>query len=505
MRQAVLANAAALIGGLFVLSPALAPLSAQAAASTCSIDQNKPKELALANFSLSKAQALPIGPARQTVLNQMAKDLLDKPEKFKENPGGYYYMLTQLYTLIAQQPSGVTPTTRGAIGLTTRPGDPFDVVVELDSAYIKMEAAAPTCKADIATSRNNEAWLAVTNKAFSLSQAGQNDSATFYAKRSLMLSHDNPFPHHILATIAQNKNDMPTAITEWKDVVRLSGSDTAYRDIKNASLFYLGVEDLSGAASKTGEAQKSQARDAAGYLKQFLDANPAGPDAPGVMNNLSQAYMLYGDTAAVKAMYSDLIANPSKYNEQILVMGGVAATNAGDPASAEKLFASAVAANPKSRDGLRNLAATRYAQKKFDQMFVPLHTLAEIDPNNYDALMMFAFAAQDLQKDAKTPADKKSWVDTLTKYSGIADKLSAKVEVTGFTRSADKAEVTVNVEQAGEGSGTYTVDMEFLDKSGTVVSSDSQKVGPIAKGEKKTVTLTGKGAGIVSFRYKPLG
>ena len=504
MRQAVLANAAALIGGLFALSPALAPLAAQPAASTCAIDQNKPKELAIATLNLSKAQALPVGPARQTVLNSLSKDLLDKPEKYKENPGGYYYMLTQLYTLMAQQPAGVTPTTRGAIGLTTRPGDAFDVVVELDSAYIKMEAAAPSCKADIATSRNNEAWLAVTNKAFSLSQAGQNDSAMFYAKRSLMLSHDNPFPHHILATIAQNKNDTPTAITEWKDVVRLSGTDTAYKDIKNASLFYLGVEGLTSAASKTGEAQKAGAREAAGYLKQFLDANPSGADAPGVMNNLSQAYQLAGDTAAIKTMYADLIANPAKYNESILIMGGVAATQAGDMPSAEKLFGAAVAANPKSRDGLRNLAATQYGLKEYEKMFAPLNELVKVDPNNYDAIMMFAFSAQELNKLGKTPAEKKAWGDTLLKYSTAADKLPAKLEVTGFTRAADKAEVVVNVEQAAEGSGSYTVNMEFLDKAGTVVGSDSQKVGPIAKGEKKPVTLTGKGAGIVSFRYKPL-
>ena len=79
------------------------------------------------------------------------------------------------------------------------------------------------------------------------------------------------------------------------------------------------------------------------------------------------------------------------------------------------------------------------------------------------------------------------------------------MEVTAFTRSANGAEVTLEVEQAAAGSGTYPVTMEFLDKSGAVVATTTESVGPIAKGEKKSVTLKGQGAGIVAFRYKSLG
>jgi Tfp pilus assembly protein PilF len=502
MRQAVLANAAALIGGLFAVSPALAPLAAQTAPSTCSVDQGKPKELALAWLNLSKAQSLAAGPARETVLKQMSKDLLDNSAKYTSNPGGYYYLLSQIFTLMAAQPNGLTPTTRGAIGLATRPTEPFDVVVELDSAYTKFEAAAPSCKADIAQSRTNEAWLAVTNKAFTASTAGQNDSALFWAKRSIMLAPNNPFPHHILATVAQNTKDNATAVAEWKKVVSMAGSDTLYRDIKMTSLFYLGVSNLQEAAGKTGDASKTQALEAAGYLKEFLAANPTGPDAPNVMNNLGQAYMLAGDTTQARGIYADELANPTKYTEPALLTGGVIASQAGDLKGSATLFQAAVQANPKSRDGLRNVASTHYQLGEFSQMFTPLYALMAIDPNNYDAIMMFAYAAQDIGKASKIPAEKKAWTDSLVKYSTMAEKLPAKVDVAGFTRGATSAEVTVAVEQMAEAPSGYTVTMDFLDKTGAVVGTDSKKIDPMKKGEHKTVVLTGNAPGIVGFQYK---
>ena len=506
MRQAVLANTAALIGGLLVLSPSVSPVSAQAGgaapSAACAIDQNKPKELALAWLTYTRAQSAGVGPARDALLKTLMKDLVDKPEKFASNPGGYNYVLTQLYSLEIQQPGGMLPSTRGALGLTTRPTEPFDAVTELDAAFDKMEAASPTCKADVAQSRTNDAWLAITKRAFEASNQGQPDSAIYYAKRSMILSKDNPFPHHILATVAQQKNDVPTAVSEWKQVVQLSGSDTAYKDIKQASQFYLGVNELTEAAAKTGEAQKTQARVAAGYLREYLNGNPTSTDAPNVMNNLAQALRLAGDTAQMKAIYPDMIANPSKYSEAILTRAGMIATQVNDSPSALKLFEGAVKVNPKSRDGLRNVAATLHTMSQYDRMFTPLRALVAIDPNNYDATMMFAFASQGVATTTKDPAVKKAWADSLIKYQGLADSLKFKVEVTALTFGTAASEVTMTVEQGTGGGGPFNIMMDFLNAAGATVSSSTMSTGVIAKGEKKIVKFAGKGAGIVAFQYK---
>lgn len=498
MRQAVLANTAALIGSVFVLS---ASAAAQAAAPACQPDESKPKELTIVYLNYTKMNALPAGPAREPAIKAMLKDLLDKPEKFASNPAGYNSVLSTVLTAAAAQPNGAAPTTRGAMGLTTRPADAFDAVVELDEAYKRWEAAMPACAATIASNRNSEAWLAVTNKAFGFVDKTPNDSAVYYAKRSLLLSPNNPFPHHIMATVAQKNSNNAEAKTEWKQVIDISGTDTIYKDIKQNALFYLGLYELQDAAKSQ---DKAQAKAAAGYFREFLKVNPTGADAANVMNNLSSALQIAGDTEGLKAMYMEMVADPSKFSESLLATGGVMASQANDNANALKLFGAMVALNPLSRDGLRNYASTLYTDNKFNEMFPVIRKLVEVDPNNYDGIMMFAFAAQGLEKAAKTPAERKPWTDTLTKYNDMAEKLPARVEVTGFTRGLESSDVTLVIEQAAATPGNYTVTVEFLDKAGAVIGTGSEKVGPIAKGEKKTVTVKAAVKDVVAFRYKPL-
>ncbi len=507
MRQAVLANTAALIGGVVALFPNTAPIAAQAAVpSACSVEQNKPKELTLAYLTYSKFSGLPAGsPARDPQIKSMLKDLMDKPEKFASNPPGYNYMLTLGLTAAATQPGGLAPTTRGAMGLTTRPTEEFDAITELDKAYKAWEAAMPACAADIATSRNSEAWLAVTNAAFGFVSKTPNDSAAYFAKKSILLSSQNPFAHHILAEVAKSKNNNAETMAEWKLVVEQAGTDSGYRDIRQNALFYLGLFELQDAAKASGDAAKTLAKSSAGYFREFLKVNPNSPDAASVLNNLSQALQVAGDTEGIKAMYMEMVAAPTKYSENLLATGGVMAATANDMVNAGKLFAAMVDVNPRSRDGLRNLASTLYDQGRYMEMYPALRKLVEIDPNNFDGWMLFAHAAAGMEKSLKTPAEKKPWTDTLTKYAIVAEKLNARVEVTGFTRGLESTELTVIVEQAGAGTGNYTVSVDFLDGAGAVMGSASESTGPIAKGEKKTVTVKAPLKGVVAFRYKPLG
>ncbi|MEP6833558.1 MAG: tetratricopeptide repeat protein [Gemmatimonas sp.] len=509
MRQAVLANTAALIGGLFVLSPAVATLAAQGAPTACSsaTDQSRPKELALSFLNLTRVNGTPAGPARDPLIKVMLKDLMDKPEKFASNPGGYNAILSSVLSMAVTQPDGLNPKTRAAMGLTVRPSEPFDLIAELDSSYKRWEAALPVCAADIANQRSGEAWMAVTNKAFNFLDKGPADSAVYFAKRSLMLAPTHPMAHYILGQVATAKQDMATAIPEWKEVVKLAGNDSTARDVKGIALFYLGNGELKSASEAKGDAQKAQAKVAVDYFRQYLAINSTSPDAATVTSNLAQALALTGDMEGVKATYADMIANPTRYSEMALASAGIiASVNANDNTGASKLFAGMVAVNPLSRDGLRNLASTLYTDKKYMEVFPIAKRLVELDPNNYDGWMYFAFSASELEKPLKAGDPmKKAWNDTLVKYNGIAEALKARVEVQGFARANDGAEVTLQVEQAGATAGTFSVTMEFLDKGGAVVGTDTQSVGPLAKGEKKTVILKGKGAGIVAFRYKSLG
>jgi len=219
-----------------------------------------------------------------------------------------------------------------------------------------------------------------------------------------------------------------------------------------------------------------------------------------------------------------MLAKPAGYSDVALTMGGVIATRINKSDDAIKLNEAAIAKNPNARDALRNLAATYYGKEEYEKMFAPSKKLVDIDPNNYDAWMMFAYASQGIAKGVKMPEvkkgvvptaaqkteidkatnDRKAWNDSTLKYMGIADGLPVKVDVTSFARGAKEVTLTLSFQQAATADGTYNVEVEFLDAGGTVVGKATQSVGPIKKGETKSAAFKAVATNVSAYRYKPL-
>jgi predicted Zn-dependent protease len=310
----------------------------------------------------------------------------------------------------------------------------------------------------------------------------------------------------------------------WKMVISVAAADTSYRELKNSSLYLLSVNQLEAAEAAKGAEQQTLAKDAAASFKALLAATPDNPDAPNIMQSWSDALRMAGDSAAIPSIYADLMANPAKGTDVSLTMAGVIATRINKTDDAIKLFEGAVAKNPTSRDGLRNLAATYYGKEQFSKMFAPSTKLVAMDPNNYDAWMMFAYAAQGLAKGVKVPvekkgvvmsaadrkvmdaaaAERKAWTDTLVKYQTIAEALPVKAEVTSFNRGAKDVTLTMQFEQQLATDGTYNVVVEFTDLAGAVVGTATQSVGPLKKGAPKAVTFKANAVNVAGYRYKPL-
>lgn len=504
MRLTFLAGAAAVVSLTGVsLVPALATAQPGGVSSACSIDPNNPKELALQTLSFNRAKSAQTPEDRKKVLQGVMKELSTKPERFAKNPAGYNYVLSQALVLWAVEPGMPEKPTRGALGFVSNQNDPYDVIAELDASYKAIEAAAPACKDEVAGMRQNEAWLALTRAALDASNSGKLDSAEYYAKRSMLVSGESPYPHYVLANVANAKNDKKSAILHWGHVVQRAGDDTTYRDMRNGSLYYMAIAQYETAASQSGNEQVESAKQAAASFKQLLTVYPESPDAANVMQAWADALTLAKDTASLGQVYADLLANPDHGTDITLTMGGVIATRANKIDDALKLFEASVKKNPTGRDALRNLAATYYGKDMFDKMFEPAKQLVAVDPNNYDAWMMFAYAAQGLGKNAKNPADRKAWTDTLVKYQTIAEALPVKAEVTGFTRGSQNSSLTLQLEQVAD-AGNYTVTAEFLDAAGNVVASGTESSGPLKKGERKEVTIKAAAAGIYGYRYKPI-
>ncbi len=470
---------------------------------SCDIEFNSPKELFVANVAFQEAAGKE-GAERAVALRKTMGELTNRPERFQDrNATGYHMLMAQTLSLWIADENTPVNTTTSAIG--SRAADaPIDLVQATNGAFDAVIAADASCASNVATMRQSEGWLAVTRKALDLSQSNP-DSAMVYANYSLaLLPTDNPYPFQVLGVASQRKGDMQAAITNWEKAIEASGTDSAYADIRQNSLYYVGLYTLSMSRELTGDEQKAKLGAAVDAMNVYMRDFGSSPEAPTIMQGLGEAYLTMGDSAKVAGVYAPMLASPSSFEDYPLTMGGVLATQVDRVDDAAALFEAAIAKNPNQRDALRNLAATYYTAKQYDKMAKPLDVLVSIDPNNYDAWSMYAFGAQGRMQDATVPAEKKKWTDSLIVYAAKADSLPVKVVVDEFQRLPESVVFAARVEGNTAAPKANTFSVEFLDASGNVVTTATQELEAIPQGETKQVRLEAQGSGIVAYRYKPL-
>lgn len=494
------------LSGIPLVPSILAAQPGGGVAPQCSIDQNSPKELALMSFKFQGVRSAPTPEARKKALREIIKELDTKPERFAKNPGGYNLTLVQALTVWGVEPGVSNAPPRSELGFITNPTESYDILTNMDVAFKAIVAAIPACETDIAAMRQNEVWLASTKAALDAANTGKLDSAEYYAKRSMVMSATNPYPHYVLANVANARNNRANAIMHWKHVIKYAADDTTYRELKTGSMYYAAMAQLEDAQGKTGAEQQAAARESAEGFKTLLAMTPDSPDAPNLLQSWADALTVAKDTALIPTVYASLLTQASA-TDIALTTAGVIASRANRSEDALKLFQAAAKRNPYNRDALRNAAASHYTKDQYAMMFDPSRKLVAIDPNNFDGWMMFAYASQGLAKAAQTakkPVEVKAWTDSLVKYQTFAEALPVKVDVTSFDRRKDVATLVLALEQVAAKDGQYAVTVEFLDLAGAVIATATESVGPIKKGETKPVTLKANGAGIMGYRYKAL-
>lgn len=497
------AVAAGLVTGLS-LAPVVLWAQPGGVAPACPVDPNSPKELAVMELQVQRARGATTPEVRQAALRAIMKELDTKPERFAKNPAGFNLRMAQALTMWAIEPGVGNSPPRASLGFVTNPMESIDLVVKLDEAYKAIAAALPACENEVKALRQNEVWLAVTRKALDASNAAQLDTADFYARRSLLLSTESPYPHYVLANVANQRKDRAAAMGHWKQVVALAGVDTTYRELKGSSLYLLSVNQLEAAEAAKGAEQQTLAKEAAANFKTILMNTPDSPDAPNIMQSWADALKMAGDSASIPGVYADMLAKPTGYTDVALTMASVIATRINRTDDAIALNEAAIAKNPYARDALRNLAANFYGKDQFLKMLPPSIRLVAIDPNNFDGWMMFAYAAQGIAKSTKIPAEKKAWTDSLVKYQTYAEALPVKVDITSFQRGAKDVTLTLQFEQQAAAVGNYTVTVEFLDVSNAVVGTATAPVGPLKKGETKSIAFKALATGVSGYRYQPI-
>ena len=497
---------AALVCAASVLCGAVA--SAQgtpAAAAKPACDPGASQSVAKATLFLQRA-------AQQVNAKQDAsKDLkqaitvLTTPGKDNDAIGRAYY-LGQAYILYLQQP-GIAPVgPRASYGIATDPTGTIDLFAAADSAFSTVEAAQPGCRAELAQWREQKPWLDMLNAAINAVNAQKYDSAQVYASRALLLDRRAPYAYAVLASVASNKKDYATAASLLEKEITTASADTLYNDAKQNALYdlantYSSMYDVATGAGKAPAAQKAVAAWENVITSGARDARIAHAVATaGLILNQQK------DTVALAKVYAPVLASPDSFGDQTLLNAGVIATQGHHADDAAKFFAAVLAHNPNQRDALKNLAASYVATNQPQKMFPLLDRLVALDPNSADNWLLYAYAYSGLLKDAKGNTKlTKAYTDSLVKYNTKSEKLSPVVNITEFSFGGDGKVVTLagTVENRGTTSKSYPLQVEFLDKAGNVVGTQTVNVGPLAPKASAPFKATIQGDAI-AYRYKPL-
>ena len=478
-----------------------APVAAQTAA-TCDPIGNVSGSVAKAQFSMQRAIAAVQGGTSATRdLQEVVRTLADGKT---DAPLAKNYLLGEAYILLLSQSGVPIEAPRSALGLTTNPAGVVNVLAAADSAFNVVEQLAPNCVGLITQWRQHKPWVNSLNAAFAALSAGKLDSAEFYANRALLIERRAPYAYSVLGAIAAQRKDLFKAGDYWSKTLAAAGSDTTYADIKMKTMYEMADAISSAAEAASGADKIRLAHEAIKDWKNYLLLTTDDNRVAETVDHLATLYKAAGDSASIPAIYAPMLANPSKYDENALVHAGVVASRNGHPQDAIKLLEAAKTANPYSRNALYNLALSYFGTDQPAKMFPVVKEIATMDPSNPDNQLLYAFAYQSLYKSTKNPKLKKVYADSLVYYNGLSERAPVKVTITDFIRGNKETTIGGTIENRGVAAKSYTLSIDFIDKSGAVVGSQDVAVGPVATKSSQKFMLTFPKGGVYGFRYKPI-
>jgi len=531
------------LGGRVFAALMVATLATNAAAQgkACEIDEGTPSQVARAvlDLQLAGSSQKPDDIAKKL---QEATKFLSEGD-MKKNPVGRASVYGKVMVTWLAQP-GMTSgmTTRGAVGLVDNPTAPFDIIAAIDSGFTIVETANPECATQTNAWRQQKGWVDLVNHAMELGNSGS-DSAVAVAKRSLQLSHSAPYAYLILAQASAKANKPKEAIDYYKQALKVA-TDTSLAETRRQVLGTMGqyAADV---------ADQSQGAEKATYLAEAKSAYEALAKDPGTKyadiarQGQARLAQMSGDTTAIKASYADQLANPGAFSYSSLMSAAVTAARANQSKDAIKLFEAAYAVNPQHRDVLYNLSRLYVVDSMPAKALPVAKQLVKVDPANPDNYQILSLAYVAIQKgyqakekayEAKakelgqrantsksasvqkaaidsaaklTPLIKaytdsaKVFVDSALKYNTAMQQMPVKIEFTEFTANDTKTTIGGRVSNLTDADKSVTLKLEFVDKSGNVVST--QDIPLTVKAKSSTpFTAAGTGAGIVAFRYGPI-
>lgn len=487
----------ALLAALALVMPA----TAAAQGAKCAINEKSPFQIAGARNYLTRATGGGKEDEKPKHLKNAVQVLTEKADKINNQVGRNWLLARTLYAWLERPGMGqVTIVPRGTLGYTEQPNESIDVVAAIDTALTFVEKAAPECEAETRVYRQN-LFARVFNPSIELFNSNATDSAAVLINRSLTIYRNSPLAYNLLASIALRRNDAKAALANYQRVVEIAGTDTIYAKLKRTAMNNMGVLALQMAEEASGEARSALLKQSADYFRSYLALVPTDPAA---QQGLTRALSLSGDTASLGGIYAAMVAQPEKYSDIQLFEAGSNAAIAKRYGDAAKLLAAGLSANPYYRDALFNLANVYLEQEKADEMLPYVRRLVEVDPNNPDNWRLLAGAYQLKGKSTKDAGMKRKMTDSLVKFLMLSTKATTRVSFSSFQHDGALHTLAGSIENLGAAAVTYQLKVDFLDKTGAVVASQTASVGPVAPKATQPFTVKVQQAGVVAFRYAAL-
>ncbi|MDQ6612341.1 MAG: FxLYD domain-containing protein [Gemmatimonadota bacterium] len=484
---------------MFVAHVAPAPLMAQDAASKCDeINDGSPFQLKGAGTYI----VFIANPKKEDETKRHMKSaiglLTTDADKIK-NETGRQYLLLRLYNAYLGTGAPFVAK-RGDLGYATNTDGTENLLMAIDTAVTYLEANVPTCKAVFRPYRDKY-FGEFLNKAIAAMKANNVDSTKFYVRMAQSLSPNDPRTWNVLTAVYNTENKQDSAVYTMNKVIELSGNDPVYKAVRQQARYNIAVLTLNDADAMQGEAKTAGLVKAKALLEAYLKDSP---DDTNAKQALARTLTASGDTAAIANIFADMVDHPEKFTWIQLFEAASNASNARRDADAIKLFNNGLALNPYHRDALFNLANALFALKDADRMLPTVQRLLAVDPNNGNAVRLYAGAWQVRRQAEKDKAKGNAMTDSILYWLDREKKLDPRVNVSSAVATAKNYVVRGTVENTGASTASYTMKFQFLDKDGKALASKDVTVGPVAAGASASFSATVEMPGIIAYKYAPI-
>jgi len=465
----------------------------------CEIDDGKPKQVKEARDALVIA-GLNGKPDEKKKQITKAIGLVTSPAA-NANAVGRNFVLGRALVTLAAIPDQPMVAPKASLGYAGAPQDQVDLVLAADSAFDVVEQAMPQCEAEVEQYRRMP-YVPLVNQAVNLYNAKQIDSAVTLAKRALIIYPKSPVAYNVIGNALQGKDDLTGAVDAFKQMLVAIGSDTAYADEKKQVMLNIGQLLAAQADAAEGDKKKEYAKQAAEAYQAYLKEYPG--DA-GAQSGLARVQLLSGDSASANKIYADMLSNPAQFSDMQLFEAGVNAARSEKHKEAAQLFEAGLKKNPYYRDGLFNVAVTYLQANQLDKLPPVMDRLIQVDPNNPENYRVFVNYYQEKVKAEKSnTANKKALSDSVLKYYKLFSEPTAKVTFNLFSHDGAKHTLAGNIENLGAAAKTYTLKVDFLDKTGNSIATQEATVGGVDPKQSKPFRMTVEKEGVVAFKYAPV-